>query len=40
MAFRAWRQMTPYLIFNSIVFLQGALLFGMYVLTLRSRSHA
>jgi len=32
MAFKAWRQMTPYLVFNSIVFLQGALLFGMYVL--------
>ncbi|KAJ9138582.1 General substrate transporter [Coniochaeta hoffmannii] len=29
MAFKAWRQMTPYLVFNSIVFLQGALLFGI-----------
>jgi hypothetical protein len=31
MVFEAWRQLTPYLIFNTIVFLQGALLFGMYV---------
>ncbi|KAH8811051.1 hypothetical protein F5884DRAFT_819467 [Xylogone sp. PMI_703] len=26
---KIWRQMTPYLIFNALVFLQGALLFGI-----------
>lgn len=26
---KAWRQATPFLIFNCIVFLQGAILFGM-----------
>ena len=26
---KAWSHLTPYLIFNSLVFLQGAILFGM-----------
>lgn len=29
MAFKAWRQMTPYLVFSCLAFLQGAILFGM-----------
>lgn len=26
---KAWSHLTPYLIFNTLVFLQGAVLFGM-----------
>jgi hypothetical protein len=29
MAFQAWRQTTPTLIFSVLAFLQGAVLFGM-----------
>ena len=31
MAVSKWSQTTPYLFFNSLVFLQGAILFGMWV---------
>jgi hypothetical protein len=29
MDLKAWRHVTPYLVFNCLVFLQGAILFGM-----------
>lgn len=37
MAFETWKALTLYLVFNSLVFLQGALMFGMYAIKLSER---